>query len=446
MNSFDVFDTLLARRYITVDPVLDHIERITGIAGFKAARIGADTGGRSFDEIYQAMVDQGIIPQDRKAELMQQEIDLEISTAIPVRKNLDRVQHGDILISDMYLPAHVILRMVRAAGMDKQVTLYQSNGDKRNGSVWGKFKTIRPDIHLGDNKHSDCDSPNAAGMNGEWFHPATEMVEAENLIASHRLAHLSLLMREIRLGLNGPDVTELACSANLPLLFILCEWLHRIETRDIVFLGRDCFLLEKIFSTYYRTGYYLPFSRKVAFAQTEDATNYLKTHSPPNAILFDISSTGGTWEKVNLNVKVAIYSDKFFYTETRPQIGSNFTWLTTNSEIGDTNLVLEILNCADHGHLSRIDVQEGKLMQTHFDEPEMPASMVADIHAPILEAVRLHPHYKSSIRAELAALDDHTLRGLFKILLSRICLRTDILKNNPLFVDKENDYLKDIRP
>jgi hypothetical protein len=450
MNSFDVFDTLLARRFVTSDPLWDHMERTTGIAGFKAARVGADTGSRSLDEIYQALVDSGLITSNEKPVLMKQEIDLEMSTAIPVRKNLDRVAHGDILISDMYLPAYAILKMVRAAGLDKQVTLYQSNGDKRNGSVWGKFKTVRPAVHLGDNKHSDYDSPNAAGFTGEWFNPATEMTDAEKIIATNRLPHLSLLMREIRLGRNmGSEYFDLACSANIPLLFIIAEWLSRTVETPIVFLGRDCFLLEKIFSAFYQPSCYLPFSRKIAYSQVDDARTYLKVHCPSDATLFDISSTGATWAMIasNFPVKVALYSDVYYYTTEKPTLlPHNFSWLAKNSEIGKTNLVLELLNCADHGHLSSLDVQEGALMKANFDQPELPSNVIEAVHAPVLDALRLTQQYKTPVRGELGSLDGETLQGLMKVLLASITSRTDLAKAAEGFLDKEDSYLKDITP
>jgi hypothetical protein len=432
MNSFDVFDTLLARRYITSDPIWQHIETEFSLPNFMHKRKAADTGSRSLYEIYDALVAQGDIPVELRNRLIQREIELEISIAIPVQKNLDRVQHGDILISDMYLPASAILQLVRSVGLDKQVTLYQSNGDKSNGSVWPKFKTIKPGFHLGDNHRSDYVSPTNAGINGEWFNPG--------------LCNIALLAREIRLKNNFQDSRyfDLANNINLPLLFILCELLNRHTDKNIVFLGRDSQQIHRLYNAYYGVSYYLPFSRMVAYNQPADALSYLKTHAPESALFFDLSSTGGTWEKLqgNIDITVAVYSDETYYTPNRPELPAGFRWITKNSEIGATNLMLEVMNCGDHGHLNRIDVQDGKLMQAHFGEPELPVSLINAIHKPVKDAVQLSTIYKDGIRAELQAMSDDRLIKNLGILSQVICQRYDLLTEMKEFLEKETTYLE----
>jgi hypothetical protein len=101
MNSFDVFDTLIARRYVNNNIILNHIESEFKLPGFVTARINADTGSRSLQEIYDALISENIIPVSIAAEVMAREITLEIETAIPVKENIDRVNDGDLLISDI---------------------------------------------------------------------------------------------------------------------------------------------------------------------------------------------------------------------------------------------------------------------------------------------------------------------------------------------------------
>jgi hypothetical protein len=64
---------------------------------------------------------------------MHLEIELEFENAIPIRTNLERVEHGDLLITDMYMPGTDILRMLRGVGLDKQVTIFRSNRGKSSG-------------------------------------------------------------------------------------------------------------------------------------------------------------------------------------------------------------------------------------------------------------------------------------------------------------------------
>lgn len=447
MNSFDVFDTLLARRYLTSDPVWQHLETEFAIPNFMQKRKAADTGSRSLYEIYDALVAQGDITAKQKDALIRREIELEISISIPVQKNLNKVQHGDILISDMYMPASAILQLARSVGLDKQVTLYQSNSDKSTGAVWPKFKTVRPGYHLGDNYRSDCESPKQAGFNGVWFNPATGFNTYEQEFFNSGLANIALLTREIRLATDYADTEEkyfnLANNINLPLLFITAELLRRHTSKNIVFLGRDCQQLYRLYNAYFDVGYYLPFSRKVAYDQPEAALNYLRVHAPDNAIYFDISSTGATWEKLggNIDVAVAIYSDVDYYTPKKPSTPDTFFHLTKNSEIGATNLMLEVMNCADHGHLNYIDVQQDRLMQVQFGEPELPAAIINVIHEPVKRAVNLAHIYRDAVRTELAGMSVERLIENFGMLAGTICSQHDMLNEMTLFLEKETEYL-----
>jgi len=448
MNTFDVFDTLLARRYLTNNALLQQMETEFSIPGLALARTQADTGTRSLAEIYDHLVATGIIPARLRRTILKREIELEIDNVFPVAQNLQRVAHGDILISDMYLPASAILQMVRSVGLDKQVTLYQSNADKHTGAVWKKFRHYSG-VHLGDNKHSDYTMPVQAGINAEHFSPATEPTGIEASLVNNGFIHIGLLSREIRLSSipKFKDHFELACDFNLPLLFIMAEMIHRqYGERNIVFLGRDCQLLHRLYNAYYDLSYYLPFSRKVAYNQPEDAVKYLYTHAPENPLFVDISSTGGTWAKLqsDIDILVAIYSDKTYYTPDRPVLPKNFKYLTTSNEIGATNLMLEIMNCGDHGHLESIQIHQDQLLEAHFALPELPAELISEVHLPVSRAVQLAKFYKQNIRKEMAKLSDRQLVQGLSQLAGFICSRQDLLQSHQTLLSKESVYIAQI--
>jgi hypothetical protein len=448
MNSFDVFDTLLARRYITSDPIWDHIEDQYSIPGFATARKSADNGSRNLYEIYDILVGTSVIDQSQRNQLFDLELRLEKETCFPVQENIDRVSDGDMLISDMYLPASAILELVRSVGLTKQVTLYQSNGDKSQGSVYKKFREEKPGIHLGDNRRSDYEQARANGINGEWY-LGTGLNEYESQFNDRGMTYTALLCREVRLRNNTiyRNYFDVACGINLPWLLICAEMLHRkYKDRNLVFLGRDCQLMYKIYSAYYGGCYYLPFSRSVAFNQPGDAVNYLLTHSPENPLFVDISSTGGTWAKLDsyskLEIVVAIYSDLAYYTPDRPVPPQTFTYLTTNTQVGPTNLLLEVFNCGDHGHLKQIEVIDGKLMQVKFGDPELPQELINTIQQPVNTAIDLAIHYRSNIREELAGLTDEELFDKFKSCVSYLCGQQSLAEQLPQsFRDKEFAYL-----
>lgn len=447
MNSFDVFDTLLARRNLNSEPIWYHIQQEFGLDDYVTQRKLADTGSRSLSTIYDKLVDEGVVPFNLKDTIYRREIELEIESAIPIQENLDRVKDGDLLISDMYLPANAILQMVRSVGLDKQVTIYQSNGDKSNGTVWAQLANDKPGVHLGDNEHSDVAMAHAGGINGELCNQSL-LTSYEHSLFGTNLANIGLLVRESRLAFNGDHsgYFNVANNTNLPLLFVLAELVsRRYSKRHVVFLGRDCQLLHKIYNAYYdATASYLPFSRAVAFNQPNVAVEYLRSHSSMKPVFIDISSTGGTWERLGADIEVcvAIYSDTAYYTPNKPELPANFSYITSNSQIGQTNLLLEMFNCGNHGHLNKLHQINGRLMTAEFGTPELPSSVIKTIHTPAKFAIKKAAVYKEAIRNELANLTDAQLITHFGQYAMRICSEQQLLASARSFLEQETQYLE----
>ena len=452
MNSFDVFDTLIARRYVNNNIILSHIESEFNLSGFVTARNAADTGSRSLQEIYNALESNNVIDSSIVQEVMDREISLEIETAIPIKENIDRVNDGDLLISDMYLPAYAIREMVRYAGLKKKVTIYQSNGDKNSGKIWKALQNNKPELHLGDNLHSDVTSAKQYGINAEHY-PGTQLNSIEQHIHNNGLSHLALLTREIRIR-NGKvsSFFNVANSLNLPWLFIVSEMIYRKHNDcNIVFLGRDCQLLQRIYSSYYNTSTYLPFSRKVAFNQPAESLKYLTLHSPSDSVLVDIISTGATWEHLSKfgsnNITAIIYSniDGNRYTVDKPILPTGFNFLTKNDEVLSTGLLLEVMNCAEHGHLSSINEIATNVFVSEFGEPELSTYIINEIHAPVQKAIDIKMYYQSAIREELKNISDETLKQLFIVLVQNICNQSVLNQHLGDFYAKENNYLNSIK-
>lgn len=445
MNSFDVFDTLLARRYFTSDPVWHHLANEFNIPNFVQERKLADSGGRSYEQIYDSLVYNKVLTEEQRKIISYRELELEIETSFPIQKNIDRVQNGDLLISDMYLPGPAILQFVRSIGLTKQVTIYQSGGDKSTGLIWQRLQDHKPDTHLGDHPNSDFGQARAHGINAELY-PGTHFNEYEQDLFTHGLKNIATLAREARLR-SGRAVNEvfsdLSSSLNLPFLFIAAELLYRKhKNTPITFLGRDCQLLHKIYNEYYELSYYIPFSRKVAFDNTSTATFYLAKHRMNNTVLVDISSTGGTWQRMDpMDITVLIYSDQAYYTPEKPKLPVTFSYITTNSEIGQTNLLLEVFNCGDHGHLNKLTQLTSGAFKADFSDPELDSAIIDAIHTPISKAVMLSSIYKQAIRKELEELNNEQLLEFFKYCTSSLCARTDLYNLLTDFVEKETTYL-----
>ena len=447
IRSFDVFDTLLSRRYINSDIIWDQMEKSHGIQGFASNRKAADTGSRNLKQIYQTMASANHIPADQVNAFCSDEIAREKELAFPIKENIDRVRDGDLLVSDMYMSGEDILNLVRSVGLEKQVTIFQSNGDKSTGAFWDRMKgKLDLEYHLGDNIHSDVQMPLSRGFNG--VHYPNNLTPRENYLLENKMTHLGLLIREIRLRNHEKDFDALfsvANQENLFWLFVACEMLHRkYSDKKIVFLGRDCQLMHKIYNAYYSVqSYYLPFSREVALNQTEEAVQYLKHFTTEDSVLVDISSTGRTWEIIcknhPFNVEVMVYSDLYWYSENKPSIHDSFSSIHRNSIIGPTSIILEIFNCGDHGKIRHIDIIEG-VPVCRFGETEFPKEVIDVIHKPVNDAVALKAYY-SSITKELADLTIEELEAISAHLMTSI---SSIPKNfinalNP----KDNTYIMD---
>ena len=435
MNSFDVFDTLIARRFVTSEMIWAQIEHEFDHENFAKNRINADNGRRSLEEIYEAF-------GGSDAE-MAREIELEINLAFPVTKNIQKVKDGDLLISDMYLPGWAIMMMLRNAGFDRQVTIYQSNGDKANGKVW---ETIKPDLHFGDNMHSDVNMPRNAGIQAEHFE-GTGLISPEINLCNKNFNVLAMLMREVRLRNDiafDQRVIDIARNYNLPFLFCFAEMVYRRKgNNQVVFLGRDCYLLYKIYSEYYGICTYLPFSRALAYKTPNSAIQYLRTQTPDNSLYVDLSSTGATWQHLakyaTLNVLVGIYSDVFHYTDTKPELPYGFNFLVKNSQIGTTNYLLELFNCAKHGHIKSVDNFQAK-----FGESELPVTTIIDIHDPIDSAIKLSKHYKNNLHVEFNLKTDEEILALFGEMAISISAQAAFIGEFTDYLNKEKTYLENL--
>jgi hypothetical protein len=436
MNSFDVFDTLIARRYLTSIPIFEQISREFNIDNFVERRIKADTGLCDIDSIYESM---GI-----GKEVMAREIFLEHEHSFPIQENIDRVAHGDLLISDMYLPTCYILSLLRHSGLDKQVTVYSSNGGKSSGDVWKRIRGKAPALHLGDNRLSDFDMPTSLGINCQLFEKSG-LTHNENSLISAGLPSVGYLMREVRLRstpTSHPHLSEISGQLNLPCLFIAAELLNRRYDKQKVFLGRDSQQLYYIYNSYFNPAFYLPFSRKIAYAQPQASIAYLKSHIPKNALLVDIQSTGATWEKLQAGVDVAvlIYIDNYKYTQEQPVPPKYFSYLIKSSEC-PPHVFLERINCANHGYISEIDVYDDTLFRAVFAECEFPTKdVINSIHGCVKMALGLTQYYRENIRRELGAIDEKILIELLKTVLQAIISANGIIALYPDWESSENSY------
>ena len=66
MNSFDVFDTLIARRFYDSKSIWFQIGKEYGIDNFENFRPIPDDGSKTFEQIYNELVNKGYISENIK--------------------------------------------------------------------------------------------------------------------------------------------------------------------------------------------------------------------------------------------------------------------------------------------------------------------------------------------------------------------------------------------
>jgi hypothetical protein len=258
MNSWDIFDTLMARR--VVDP-----HAIPGMA--RAA-------GRP-------------------------EIELERELCFPIAENVSQVRPDDILISDMHLPEAEIAALVReVTGLQNRVIVTPDG--KASGRLWReltmKNAECRIERHTGDNLLADFDRPREAGIPARLYLGA-RMTEAERQLDDQGFHRLAVVCREARLRTFNPEhrALELAqVDVNFPLLYLAARMLKPcLGGRRVLASARDCWLFQHLLRDVAGVDAVYWYSSRLARAfPSADYLDYTEKLIDRNTVLFDLCGTG----------------------------------------------------------------------------------------------------------------------------------------------------------
>ena len=204
VNSFDVFDTLIARRCIEPFRIFDQVGAKTKRPDFTAQRRRAEAAvaqkPHTIDDIYRELArNLGLSAAEADSAWEDAEIAAELDAAIPIAENIARVRDGDLLLSDMYLGEENVRRLLARAGFDKNVGLVVTANGKRSGELWPRLLThFSIERHLGDNEHSDVAMPGRFGIACDHTRIAA-ITDMETLLLNAGLRDLAELTREARL-------------------------------------------------------------------------------------------------------------------------------------------------------------------------------------------------------------------------------------------------------
>ena len=302
VNSFDVFDTLLARKVLRPTDIFSIVEETYNIPNFKERRcIAQNNSNGTIENIYQKYGEIYNIDPYICKEIKELEIDTEIKFSYLIHTNCNRVKDGDILISDMYLSENDIMRILRAHGFNKNVKLYVTPNGKGSGYIWKNLKEqYNINLHLGDNEYSDIKMALENNVNAELttIHKPNE---TEMFFINKDYEQAGFLLREFRHN-NPYEINSLEYELyndqvcfNIPLLILCSNFLYNILIKEhrntLLLLTRDGCLLKHIFPILYQDIICkeLHSSRIVHKNPNEEYKNYLKSiYNKDTCLLFDL--------------------------------------------------------------------------------------------------------------------------------------------------------------
>ena len=288
--SFDVFDTLLVRLQARPGDLFLQLGAELAAGGITlpfrdtfalqrqqaelTARRTAPGGEVTLDEIYTALAVALGWDEATRARARQRELDLEERSLKAVPPMLTRVNDARAeadavwFLSDMYLPAAFIERVLRREGFfrdgDKLFVSGEWRASKARGDLFTKAREQAPQPitswrHIGDNPHADELIPCAQGISAElWRDAALNRYEVLARGKGETELWRSLLvgaMRRARLANPETDparrvIWDTGCDIVGPMLFGFVHWcLEQARERGLrrlYFVARDGQLLHRI--------------------------------------------------------------------------------------------------------------------------------------------------------------------------------------------------------
>jgi predicted HAD superfamily hydrolase len=301
-NSFDVFDTLIGRLSFSGKNIFLIIEKKYNIVNFGKIRQDCETKGidniylkikKHYENLnmYMETIDWEIIKN--------YELELEYDLSFPINKYIDMVKQDDILVSDMYLEEHDIMKILNKHKVFTN-KLYVEPAHKSNCLFWKSYPNVKNILtHYGDNKHSDFLNPKKFGINS-YHITNVDFLESEIKISSI-CEPLSWIIRAVRLtNQNENFMNKIFCEIVLPLGILICLYLNIICKNDsiehIIFISRDGYWFKYIYNTLYpemkTTYFYL--SRKMVETNSYGNTINNIEKIKEKKLIFDLFGTGKT--------------------------------------------------------------------------------------------------------------------------------------------------------
>lgn len=293
VNSFDIFDTLIGRKCFLPYVIFEEVEKISFFHNFKKIRTLAEQQvfPPTFDTIYEQFQQIANCNVDKLKAL---EFERELANVFPIRKNIDKVEDGDILVSDTYFNIAQLTELLTSVGFTKKVKIFNSYDGKHNGWIWPEIqKKHKINIHTGD----DDISPGKFLIKTNPFDAKMGMLEQK--INTHH-AELARIMRCLRLmnpyyGNKG-FYWDYQAQINFPLLVAASYVLNKIcknRYKKILFATRDCNHWQRVYQKLFPEEVIkLHTSRKLIKSNNSGYKDYVFSLYGQDAIIVDLNSRG----------------------------------------------------------------------------------------------------------------------------------------------------------
>lgn len=381
MRSFDIFDTLIARKCIWPQAIFSLVEQRIGSPGFATLRIRAEAElqgtEHTLDDIYRRMISNGGMDVEFAERARAMELATELENVIPIAAQLQRVRDGDLLISDTPLPAEFLVQLLERAGLRRTVSIWRSALGKSGGETWRTLAATGLQFtHLGDNPHSDGIMPRQQGIPAEVAAVALP-TEVEQFLLQQGWTGTALIARALRLGIAERDETAatlclLQASINVPILLIASIHLLQLAASTefaadkMLFSSRDCHAWLRLFRCLGRAtnaprspdSEYFFTSRIARLSGSPDYLRYFRKTAGPRSIVVDLCGTGvspaalysraGVVPHTFLLHRIDAGSSHDAYRQRFGGDSPEMRYLLASSQ-GLGNVAMELLNLVNHG-------------------------------------------------------------------------------------------------
>ena len=387
VKTFDIFDTLLARRCMHPHQIHVQVEQASGERGFAQDRVQAEAAVEhreyGLNDIYEQLVQHRQWTAQRAQEMMALELKTELDNVIPIAEGLERLDRESVLVSDMYLPEHAIRAMLKRAGVKFELPLIKSNAGKRTGRVWQDLAQRGWACeHLGDNLQADVESARRHGMAAEHLTLATPTVLEQELFVAGCRATAGLL-RELRLAVRAtglPDwLQTLQFELNVPLLLISSAYLVGLRCASqvdrLLFASRDCRHLQVLHEAMSASlglepqpSHYWYTSRLARTSSSQDYLDYCRELMGPKSMVVDLCGTGVSLAKLFARMQmtqppavllIERLEDRDYIHQTMLDHGLQQANLAMGSLFSDSefcsNVALELLNLTPEGMVRDVE-------------------------------------------------------------------------------------------